>query len=152
MQGGWEPQSGFEAAQSLVRDVKATALLCGNDDLAIGAMRAMRTARRPVPESISIVGFDDIPVAAYCSPALTTVRQDFAALGKLCFTKLACLLNPGTVMAEPTWPQAELIVRESAGPAPRSRRGSVRPRRHPSAGLSSSRSNRPWPPWSGSWT
>jgi DNA-binding LacI/PurR family transcriptional regulator len=147
LQGGWGPRSGFEAAKGLVGDAKVTALLCGNDDLAIGAMRAMHMARRTVPESISIVGFDDIPLAAYCSPALTTVRQDFAALGRLCFARLLSLLNPGTAIDEPNWPQAELVVRESAGPAPRSQPGSVRPRRHPAAGSSPLRPNRPWPPW-----
>ncbi len=148
LQGGWGPRSGFEAAQRLARDAKVTALLCGNDDLAIGAMRAMHIARRTVPESISIVGFDDVPMAAYCSPALTTVRQDFAALGKLCFAKLLSLLGPGAGIAEPSWPQAELVVPESAGPAPRSQPSSVRPRRHPAAGSSLLRPNRPWPPWS----
>ncbi len=62
--------------------------LCGNDDLALGVIKAMREAGRTVPGSVSIVGFDDIPQAAFLTPALTTVRLDFTELGRASFDLL----------------------------------------------------------------
>jgi DNA-binding LacI/PurR family transcriptional regulator len=119
LQAGWDPQSSSQAAQHrLTRDRKVTAVLCGNDDLAIGVMRAMHQAGRAIPDDVSIVGFDDTPLAAFYIPALTTVRQDFAALGKACFAKLLSLLDANASQDAHPWPQAELIVRESAGPPP----------------------------------
>jgi len=81
-------------------------------------MRAMHQAGRAIPDDVSIVGFDDTPLAAFYIPALTTVRQDFAALGKACFAKLLSLLDANASQEAHPWPQAELIVRESAGPPP----------------------------------
>jgi DNA-binding LacI/PurR family transcriptional regulator len=119
LQAGWDPQSGSQAAQhKLARDPKVTAVLCGNDDLAIGVMRAMHQGGRAIPDDVSIVGFDDTPLAPFYIPALTTVRQDFVALGKACFAKLLSLLDANASQDTQPWPQAELIVRESAGPPP----------------------------------
>ena len=118
----WEPRSGFEAGQVLNADPDVTAVLCGNDDIAIGALRAMHQAGRAVPDDVSIVGFDDTPFAPYCSPPLTTVRQDFVALGRLCFARLLSVLSPGATELLPPRPEAELIIRESAGP-PHKRHG-----------------------------
>jgi len=122
VEGGWEPRSGYRAGLQLARDPDVTAVLCGNDELAIGVMRAMAEAGRAVPEDVSIVGFDDTPQAAFYTPPLTTVRQDFNALGRLCFAKLISLLGQGRQDQEPPWPQAELVVRQSAGPPPERRR------------------------------
>jgi DNA-binding LacI/PurR family transcriptional regulator len=109
-----------------------TAVLCGNDDIAIGALRAMHHAGRSVPADVSIVGFDDIPIALYCSPSLTTVRQDFVALGRLCFARLLSLLDPSSIDQWAPFPDAKLIIRESAGPPnKRRRRGPVAARPRP---------------------
>ena len=122
LHAGWDPQSTSQAAQQrLARDPKVTAVLCGNDDLAIGVMRAMHEAGRSIPDDVSVVGFDDTPLSAFYIPALTTVRQDFAALGKACFAKLLAQLDENAAENAHPWPQAELIVRESAGPPPSSR-------------------------------
>ena len=131
LHGTWELKSGFEAGQKLAADPSVTAVLCGNDDLAIGVIQAMRQAGRAVPDSVSVVGFDDMPIAEYFNPALTTVRQDFVALGRLCFYKLLAMLrNDASADAMP-WPQAELIVRDSAGPPPMSSPHPVVARRRP---------------------
>jgi DNA-binding LacI/PurR family transcriptional regulator len=116
VQSGWGPRSGYEAGQVLARDLRVTAVLCGNDELAFGVARAMNEAGRSVPASVSIVGFDDSPAAAFYSPALTTVRLDFRALGGACFAKLLAILgrDPGTANAK--GPTARLVVRESSGP------------------------------------
>lgn len=117
-QGGWGADWGYEAGQKVARNGDATAILCGNDDIALGVMRAMYEAGRSVPADVSIVGFDDEPYARFFTPALTTVRQDFKTLGKVCFSELLGLVGPGRSAERLDYPQAELVIRESAGPPP----------------------------------
>ena len=67
-----------------------------------------------IPQDISIIGFDDLPMTAYTTPALTTVRQDRIGLGKCGYYAVSCLLNDlaiGSIQL-----RASLIVRESTGP------------------------------------
>ena len=116
VQGGWGPRPGYEAGQRLAQDLRVTAVLCGNDELAFGVARAMFDVGRSVPGSVSIVGFDDSPPAAFFSPALTTVRLDFAALGRACFAKLLAIVGRGDATPEAPSPRAQLIIRESSGP------------------------------------
>jgi DNA-binding LacI/PurR family transcriptional regulator len=116
VQCGWTPRSGYLAGQALAADPEVTAVLCGNDDLALGLIRAMHEAGRPVPGSVSVVGFDDIPAAAYLTPSLTTVRLDFAELGRASFALLQALLAGEEPPSAASRPQPELIIRESAGP------------------------------------
>lgn len=78
---GWTAESGYEAGLKLGQDLSVTAILCGNDELAFGLIRALETRGRSVPRDVSVVGFDDHPHARFWQPALTTVRQDFFALG-----------------------------------------------------------------------
>jgi DNA-binding LacI/PurR family transcriptional regulator len=113
--GGWTADAGYQAGRQLAADPSVTAVLCGNDDLAVGVMRAMTEAGRPIPESVSVVGFDDTPNAAYLTPALTTVRLDFAGLGRACFTLLHSLVDPRAA-TRPGAAEPELVVRESAAP------------------------------------
>ncbi|MFK0286548.1 LacI family DNA-binding transcriptional regulator [Streptomyces sp. NPDC090499] len=118
LEGGWSPRSGYLAARALVADPEVTAVLCGNDELALGALRAAREAGRDVPGDLSVVGFDDAPYAGYTHPALTTVRLDFEGLGRGAFGMLYRLLDPENAPLPPLWAEPELIVRESTGPAP----------------------------------
>jgi len=113
----WDAAGGYRAGQRLAADASVTAVLCGNDDLAIGVMRAMGEAGLSIPRDVSVVGFDDMPTSAYLSPALTTVRLDFAGLGRACF---AMLRAEASVAAGAQLPP-QLIVRESAA-KPRRRR------------------------------
>ena len=69
-------------------DPDVTAVLCGNDDQALGVIRAAHDLGLRIPEDVSVVGFDDVPAAPYYTPALTTVRFDFAALGRRAFELL----------------------------------------------------------------
>jgi DNA-binding LacI/PurR family transcriptional regulator len=144
VQCGWTPGSGFRTGQRLAADPEVTAVLCGNDDLALGVMRALHAAGLSIPGDVSVVGFDDTPVAEFLTPPLTTVRLDFAELGRACFALLRSLtettaagLNAtgfntpeitttGSAAGEPTArrPKPELIIRESAGPPPSLPRGS----------------------------
>ncbi len=118
LHGGWGAEWGYEAGTLAARDPKVSALLCGNDDIAIGAMRAMLEAGRAVPGDVSIVGFDDVPAARFYTPSLTTVRQDFRSLGKASFAKLLSVVGPSHQNGRDKIPAPELIVRESTGPPP----------------------------------
>ncbi|MFG3289184.1 LacI family DNA-binding transcriptional regulator [Streptomyces sp. NPDC048179] len=118
LEGGWSPRSGYLAARALVADPQVTAVLCGNDELALGVLRAAREAGRDVPGDLSVVGFDDALYAGYMHPALTTVRLDFEGLGRGAFGMLHRLLDPENAPLPPLWAEPELIVRESTGPAP----------------------------------
>ena len=132
VQCGWTPRTGYEAARALAADPGVTALLCGNDDLAVGAMRALREAGRDVPGQVSVVGFDDIPAAEFLSPALTTVRLDYAQAGRSCFALLQALLTTAHMPVAPgPRPEPELIIRESAAPPPGTVRAIARPARPP---------------------
>jgi len=114
---GWTPRSGYEAGQVLAADPAVTAVLCGNDDLALGVMRAMHAAGRAIPGDVSVVGFDDTPVAEFLTPPLTTVRLDFNELGRACFALLLALIERrDDALPHTRRPEPELIIRESAGP------------------------------------
>ena len=58
-----------------------SAIFCQNDDMAAGVLEACRQCERPVPDSLSVIGFDDMPVAHYLTPKLTTVRQPLVEMG-----------------------------------------------------------------------
>jgi DNA-binding LacI/PurR family transcriptional regulator len=118
---GWTPRSGYAAGQVLASDPEVTAVLCGNDDLALGVMRAMHAAGRAIPGDVSIVGFDDTPVSEFLTPPLTTVRLDFAGLGRACFALLLALMERNDARPHARRPAPELIIRESAGPPPKPR-------------------------------
>jgi DNA-binding LacI/PurR family transcriptional regulator len=116
--GGWTAEAGYRAGRDLAADPAVTAVLCGNDDVAVGVLRAMAEAGRPVPGSVSVVGFDDTPVSAYLTPGLTTVRLDWVALGRACFALLHSLVDPQAAADAGASLRPELVVRESAGPPP----------------------------------
>jgi DNA-binding LacI/PurR family transcriptional regulator len=118
VQCDWTPRSGYQAGLALAANPEVTAVLCGNDDLAIGVMRAMHEAGRAIPGEVSVVGFDDTPISKFLTPSLTTVRLDFDGLGRSCFALLQTLLEPETATLTATRPEPELIIRESAGPPP----------------------------------
>jgi DNA-binding LacI/PurR family transcriptional regulator len=113
--GGWDSASGYRAGRVLAADPNVSAVLCGNDDLAIGVLYAMREAGRAVPHSVSVMGFDDMPQSAFLSPALTTVRLDFVGVGRDCVTLLQGVLDSSFPGAAPVARRCELIVRESTG-------------------------------------
>jgi DNA-binding LacI/PurR family transcriptional regulator len=115
VQGGWTPRSGYQAGQRLAADPEVTAVLCGNDDLALGVMRALHAAGLSIPGDVSVVGFDDTPVAEFLTPPLTTVRLDFAELGRACFARLLSPTEPAEARPHTRPPEPELIIRESAG-------------------------------------
>jgi DNA-binding LacI/PurR family transcriptional regulator len=80
--GDWSARSGYELGRELARDMDVSAIFCANDQMAIGALRALSEVDRRVPTQVSVAGFDDIPEAPFLIPPLTTVRQDFAEVGR----------------------------------------------------------------------
>lgn len=94
----------------------ATAILCSDDARAMAAYTECIDRGLRIPQDVSIVGFDDLPIAAYMNPPLTTIRQDRLALGKCGYFTLSGLLNG--VVFDSIHLQAPLIVRGSTGPAP----------------------------------
>jgi DNA-binding LacI/PurR family transcriptional regulator len=91
-QGDWSAGSGFGAVKKMLARSwgKFTALLVANDQMALGAIRAFQESGIRIPEDISIVGFDDIPEAGFFGPPLSTMKQDFGALGNL---SVQCLVE-----------------------------------------------------------
>ena len=112
--GDWTSDFGYYAGRELARTADFTAVFAANDQMALGLVHAFRDAGLDVPRDVSVVGFDDVPEAAHYWPPLTTVRQDFAELGR---RSVARLLGPDNLVDLPLAPH--LVVRGStAAPRP----------------------------------
>lgn len=111
--GDWTAEFGYYAGRELLRVRDFTAIFSSNDQMALGLLHAIRDEGLDCPRDISIIGFDDIPEAAHFWPPLTTVRQDFAELGRRCVDLL--LGHDDDASAAPVL-VPELIVRSSTGP------------------------------------
>jgi len=117
--GDWSAESGYLVGQELVRDLDGvTAVFAGNDQMALGLVHACREAGLAVPGDVSVVGFDDVPESAHYVPPLTTVRQNFAELGRRAVAVLLAELGGGDASAHEPVP-AELVVRASTAPPER---------------------------------
>ena len=112
--GDWLAASGDAAGRELLADRAATAVFVGNDQMALGLLHACAEAGVRVPEELSVVGFDDIPEAAYFTPPLTTVRQDFDALGRDVMATVLDVLRDERSAVDRTSRVPELVVRASA--------------------------------------
>ncbi len=118
LRGDWTARSGYELGRTLLQIPEMTAVFVANDQMALGLLRRLHEAGREVPRDLSVVGFDDIPEAAYFTPPLTTVRQDFAELGRRCLNMLLARIEGEPVTNRVVVPP-ELVVRGSTGAAPR---------------------------------
>jgi DNA-binding LacI/PurR family transcriptional regulator len=99
MAGDWSAKSGYLAALELIRHHRNqfTALITANDHMALGALSAFHQNHIKVPEEISVVGYDGMPETEFYQPPLTTIYQDFAALGEVSVEFLLKMINrPGT--------------------------------------------------------
>jgi DNA-binding LacI/PurR family transcriptional regulator len=114
--GDWSARSGYEAGLRLAESRIVTAAFVANDQMALGVLSALAERGRRVPQDISVVGFDDIPEAAFLYPSLTTVRQDFHRLGRSgADLALNLVRDPQSQPASVVLP-VELVVRGSSGP------------------------------------
>jgi DNA-binding LacI/PurR family transcriptional regulator len=110
--GDWSAEAGYRLGKEMDLG-PGTAVFASNDLTALGLLSALRERGLSVPGDVSIVGFDDIPEAAYLYPPLTTVRQDFATLGELMLQKLLVTLEEGQDELVETPLATRLVVRES---------------------------------------
>jgi DNA-binding LacI/PurR family transcriptional regulator len=117
LQADWSSATGYRLGREIARDGVPRAMFCANDQTALGVLAAFREAGVRVPEDVSVVGFDDIPEAAYFPPALTTLRVDFGALGRRMMQRVDDLLA-GRRPDDDGPVAPELVVRASSA-APR---------------------------------
>jgi DNA-binding LacI/PurR family transcriptional regulator len=116
LHGNWSPASGYQAGIALARRTDVEAVFVANDQMALGLLRALAEAGRAVPENVLVAGFDDVPEAEFYSPPLTTVRQDFAMVGRRSVEMLIARIedtDDSPVDDQPTLVPAQLIVRQS---------------------------------------
>lgn len=118
LQGDWSTASGYEAGKRLAVDPTVTAVFAANDEMALGAMRALSEAGRPVPESVSVVGFDDVEMAAGFQPPLTTVHQYFDRVGTAAVSMLIDQIENRPV-GHPGLVATALVTRASTAPPAR---------------------------------
>ena len=114
VEGDWSATSGYRAVQHLLQTgLPFSALLAQNDRMAIGAMRALREAGRRVPEDVSVIGFDDMPLASYFDPPLTTMRQEPFEMGRIAARLLIEEIENPDAAHQQLFLPAELVVRSS---------------------------------------
>lgn len=116
--GDWSSDSGYEFGRSYDFG-DATAVFAANDQMALGVIHGLADRGLRVPDDMSVVGFDDLPDARHFLPPLTTVRQDFAALGSRVIDGLLAAIDGGPAGGNELI-ESTLIVRSSSG-IPRSR-------------------------------
>ena len=119
LEGDWSPASGYRNGLILGRISDVTAVFVASDEMAFGVVGALREQGLAVPGDVSIVSVDDIALAAYCSPPLTTVAQPFDRMGALAVSHLLRHLTEPTATPDPATVEPTLIVRASTGPASR---------------------------------
>jgi DNA-binding LacI/PurR family transcriptional regulator len=114
--GDWLAASGAAAGRAILSHGQATAVFVGNDQMSIGLLHACREAGVRVPEDLSVIGFDDIPEAAYFAPPLTTMRQDFDGLGRDIMATVLDVLRDEPADVDRTSRVPDLVVRASTAP------------------------------------
>lgn len=117
LDGDFSEESGYSAGKHLakLRD-RPDAVFAANDMMAIGCLFALADAGISVPSAMAVAGFDDVPIARYVTPQLTTVRVRIADLGRAALTRLVTEIeNPGMVAAKPEILPCEIVVRTSCG-------------------------------------
>ncbi len=114
VEGNWSAQSGYEGVHALLKaGASFTALVVGNDQMALGAIAALTERGIRIPQDVSVVGFDDIPESAYFLPALTTVHQDFKALGEQSVDYLVSLIKSPKTPVHQRVLYPDLVIRGS---------------------------------------
>src|SRR5579883_2821887 len=115
--GGFVQQTGYEQTCALLDlPQPPTAIFAGSDTQALGVYSALRARGLSVPDSMSVVGFDDVPLASDITPALTTVRQPLVEMGRVATTMLLRLIAEEPLDSRRVELTTSLIVRESCAP------------------------------------
>jgi LacI family transcriptional regulator len=127
VQGDHRAQGGAAAAKALLRSPSLpTAIVCSNDLTAIGVVRELMAAGVSVPEEVSVVGFDDIEIASFMHPALTTVAVARREIGELAFKALNKILRSNNNKGAEYVVETHLIARSSTGQVPK-RKAAIEP-------------------------
>ena len=120
VEGDFDFESGFRAGRRLLELADPpTAIFAGSDQMALGAMEALRAARLSVPDDISVVGFDDLPLVRWMSPPLTTVGQPLEAMGRLAVHTVLRLVRGEQLESMRVELGTTLVVRDSTAPPAR---------------------------------
>lgn len=113
--GDFDQAVAYHSMQRLIQDgVKFDAVFAGDDDASIGVYRALKEARRLIPDDVAVVGFDDVEFSRYISPPLTTIRAPIEEVGREAVRQLLSLLNGGQAQSLVLM-RTELVIRESCG-------------------------------------
>ncbi|ANU22038.1 LacI family DNA-binding transcriptional regulator [Planococcus donghaensis] len=112
LEASFSEEKAFELARTYLQKEKPTAFLCFSDLMAFGVMKAVKEAGLRIPEDISITGFDDLVLSRYTQPLLTTIRQDFAEIGKISARLLQDIIE-GKLEKQHIWVPHQLMDRES---------------------------------------
>ncbi|MBP2413478.1 DNA-binding LacI/PurR family transcriptional regulator [Arthrobacter stackebrandtii] len=118
LHGDWSPESGYHNGLVLGRNPEVTAIFVASDEMAFGVLRALTELGRRVPEDVSVVGIDDIDLAAYSNPPLTTVRQSFEDTGRRAVQRLVAMIANPKISSPPDLVTPTLVVRGSTAPPP----------------------------------
>ena len=114
IEGDWSASSGHAAMLELLKQPQPpTAIFAQNDRMALGALRAARDLGMSVPEQIAVIGLDDMPLASYFDPPLTTMRQDMFDMGRTAAQLLVRAVEQPQVKHQQLRLPAELIIRQS---------------------------------------
>lgn len=117
--GDWSATSGYEATRHLLESGKSfSAIFAQNDTMAVGAVRALREAGRRMPADVSVIGYDDIPLASFFDPPLTTLHQPMKEFGQRAAQLLIETIQEPNRPPEQVWLHARLIERASCAPLP----------------------------------
>lgn len=114
--GDWSTEAGYRIGLELGRRPDVTAIFAANDQMALGAMKALHELGREIPGDVSVVGFDDMDEARAFWPPLTSVRQNFREVGRVAMESLLAQMGDPDRPAATTLIPTELIVRDSSGP------------------------------------
>jgi LacI family transcriptional regulator len=113
VKGNFTVDGGYKAAKKLLGKNMPSAIFVSNDSMAIGAIQAIREAGLKVPKDISIVGFDDIEMAKYIRPALTTIRMDLLEMASIAINALIRSIESNSSFSACYTVEVDLIERET---------------------------------------
>ena len=117
-EGKWNPASGAAAVSELLaRGERFTALVASNDDMAIGAIKQLHESGVATPDAVSVIGFDDVAIAPYIVPSLSSVRIPVTEMIQETISRLIFMLDGGEFKYQQTF-SGELILRDSVTDGP----------------------------------
>jgi DNA-binding LacI/PurR family transcriptional regulator len=113
--GDFDQETAYHSMKKLIQDgIEFDAVFAGDDDASIGVYRALKEAKRLIPDDVAVVGFDDVDFAGYISPPLTTIRAPIEEVGREAVRQLLTILNGGQAESL-VLKRTELVIRESCG-------------------------------------